>query len=85
MLKVDMNRKEHKENVVSQGNLEEITTDIAHLINGFYVGLKQSSPAAAEMFRKCLTIMATEDDSVLWKPTNNLTVVSFGGNGGMKS
>ncbi len=66
MLRVDMNQKGGVASIVAQGDIREITADIAHIINAIHTQFNQSEPVLAEAFKTVFTELVTHPASPLW-------------------
>lgn len=65
MLKVNL-RAGGPDMVVAQGDLKEILTDLSLTIKGIYVQMKNTEPAAAEIFKGALKLGITQEDGPVW-------------------
>ncbi len=54
--------------IEAQGNIAEITSDVAGVINAIHTQFNQSEPLLAEMFKSALSDLITSPESPLWTP-----------------
>lgn len=64
MLKVNVNG--NHSHIEATGSTEEIMTDICLIINGLYATMLNQNKELAHIFRKGLTRVVVDPDSVLW-------------------
>lgn len=73
MLKVDMDRKAGgAATIVAQGDILEITADIAHIISAIHTQFNQSEPALAGLFKTMFTELVMHPTTPLWKPQGDM-------------
>jgi hypothetical protein len=78
MLTAKMNMKAGQSAIVASGSLEEITNDVANLINGLYSRMALSDhPEGAEVFRDVLTGLVNFPDTPLFQINRNHTGMSY--------
>ena len=75
MLKVDIHQKSEKPNIVMvQGNIVEITSEVAVVINTMFTRFNLTEPSLADAFRHTLTEIVALPDSPIWENSDQIGI-----------
>lgn len=76
MIKAEI-KKNAQATITATGSIPELLTDMAVLISGIYTQFKNTSPAAATLFRSGLENMIKDPNGPAWKALGNQTGIIF--------
>lgn len=66
MIKCHMDKQKGKVKVKVTGTGQDITTELMALITEVYNGIKETSPEAADIFKRCIIAGAIDPNSPVW-------------------
>lgn len=69
MIKLYVDAKKCEIEAVASGDTKLICAELACVIQRMYAGLHQNNPEAAELFKRCIVIAATDPDAPTWDKT----------------
>lgn len=69
MIKLYVDATKSQIECIASGDTKVVCAELACVIQRMYAGLHQNNPAAAELFKRCIVIAATDPDAPTWDKT----------------
>ena len=63
--------------IEARGDLAEISSDIAYIINAIHTQLRQREPVLAETFKSAFVMAITHPKSPIWESQGNMRGIIF--------
>lgn len=77
MIKADISKNNPQQNIQASGNIPELLSDLALLVNGIYTQFQNADPNTAALFRMGVENMIKDPNGPAWGNPGNQTGIVF--------